>query len=107
MGMNHTDVITGVQQGLDWRLSIVNLMRTAGKWAILGTVAAAGALFLSSPAAADPNGPPCEGPLGFVCSMVPMMPELEGDLDLTQQQPPATIDNEHQIPADVCAMGCV
>jgi hypothetical protein len=39
--------------------------------------------------------------------MVPMMPELEGDLDLTQQQPPATIDNEHQIPADVCAMGCV
>lgn len=108
MGMNDIGVIHRFQQRPDWRLRIVNLMRTVGKLTIFGAVAAAGAIFLSSPAAADPNGPPpCEGPLGFVCSMVPMMPDLEGDLDLTQQQPPATIDAENQLPADVCAMGCV
>ncbi len=93
---------------MDRRLRIVNLMRAVGKFTVLGAVAATGALFLSSPAAADPNGPPpCEGPLGFVCSMVPMMPELEHDIDLTQQQPDSALDLEHAPPADVCTLGCV
>ncbi len=101
-------MISGLQPGIDWRLRIVNLMRAVGKIIAVGAVAAAGALFLSSPAAADPNGPPpCEGPLGFVCSMVPMMPELEHDLDLTQQQPDGALDLEHAPPADVCTLGCV
>lgn len=40
--------------------------------------------------------------------MVPMMPELEHDIDLTQQQPDGgAIDIEHLPPADVCTLGCV
>ncbi len=39
--------------------------------------------------------------------MVPMMPELEHDLDLTQQQPDGALDLEHAPPADVCTLGCV
>lgn len=109
MGINHTGVITGFQQVPDWRLRIVNLMRAATKMTVLGAVVAVSALFHSSPAAADPNGPPpCEGPLAFVCGMVPMMPELEHDIDLTQQQPDGgAIDVEHLPPADVCTLGCV
>ena len=47
----------------------------------------AAALFAAAPAAADPGMPPC-GMLAPVCNMVPTMPELDHDIDLTKQQPP-------------------
>ncbi len=82
-------------------------MRTAGKFAFLGVAAAASAIYLSAPASADPSVPPPCGPLGFVCNMVPMMPELDHDIDLTKQYPQGTLDVENQVPADVCALSCV
>ena len=67
----------------------------------------AAALFAAAPAAADPGMPPC-GMLAAVCNMVPTMPELDHDIDLTKQQPPgAGVDQESLPPPDVCAVACI
>jgi hypothetical protein len=70
----------------------------------------AATVFLSGTAHADPGGPPPCGPLGIVCNLLPMAPELDEDVDLTQRYQPAPeelIDAENLPPVDVCAMGCV
>ena len=51
--------------------------------------------------------PPC-GMLAPVCNMVPTMPDLDHDIDLTKQQPPgAGVDQENLPPPDVCAVACI
>lgn len=87
------------------------------KWTVLGAAAvfAAGVTFApvaaADPAApADPGGPPpCpSGLLASVCEMLPMMPELDHDIDMSKQQPNApTVDMEHLPPADVCTVACI
>lgn len=85
---------------------MVGTMRIVRRTAVL-IAFALGSWLLAAPAGADPGMPPCEGPMAFICSMVPTMPELDHDLDLTQQQPGATVNNEELPPADVCALSCV
>lgn len=76
--------------------------------AVLGVAAAAAAaLITAAPAGADPGMPPC-GELSPVCGLLPTMPDLEQDIDLTRQYPQGTgLDQENQPPADVCALGCL
>jgi hypothetical protein len=76
--------------------------------AAAGAVLAAGVL--ATPAHADPTDNPCQLAVTFLCRFVPIAPELDGDLDLTQQQPPvdpAAPLPESLPPADVCASGCI
>lgn len=40
------------------------------------------------PAAADPITDPCQLAFSLFCRFVPMLPELEHNVDLTQNQPP-------------------
>ena len=45
--------------------------------------AAATAICLAGPADADPGRNPCDGVALPVCAMVPMLPNLDHDIDLT------------------------
>jgi hypothetical protein len=68
---------------------------------------AAMSMWLAAPAAADPDPdvpPPCT--LGFLCGLVPAMPDLDHDIDLTKGQPPSPPDQETRI-ADPCFGGCI
>jgi hypothetical protein len=77
------------------------------------TIAAVGAgcatVFLAVPAGAEPGDNPCELAVTFLCKFVPIAPQLEGDIDLTQQQPadPNAPPPESLPPADPCAGGCI
>lgn len=82
-------------------------LRSAVRLGILGAALAAGSLFAAAQATADPGMPPCPGPLAFVCSLVPTMPELDHDIDMTKGQPAATVDTERMMPVDVCTVSCV
>lgn len=66
---------------------------------------AVGTLAVAAPAAADPGMPNC-GQLSFVCNMIPMMPELDHDVDMTKGQP-AVVPAEDLPPTDVCAVACI
>lgn len=76
------------------------------KSALAALSALAAAVFLAVPAGAQPGQNPCEFAFNFFCQFVPIAPELEGDVDLTQQLPP--VDPNAPIPiADPCANGCI
>lgn len=80
--------------------AVRTLVLTAG-----GMVAAA--LLAAPPAAADPGMPDC-GQLAFVCNVIPTMPHLDHDVDMTGRQPPgAELELENLPPADVCALACI
>lgn len=49
---------------------------------VLGSVLAG--LYLAVPAGADPGYDPCRSMLNPICRMVPMAPDLDHDIDLTQ-----------------------
>ena len=49
---------------------------------------AAGTLF-TVPASAEPGDNPCEFAINYVCKFIPIAPDLVGDVDLTEDQPPA------------------
>jgi Spy/CpxP family protein refolding chaperone len=76
---------------------------------IAAAAALAAATFLATPASADPGDNPCEFAINYFCKFIPMAPELEGDLDLTQQQPvdPNAPPPESLPVADPCAAGCI
>jgi hypothetical protein len=73
-----------------------------------GAALAAGALF-AIPASADPGDDPCEFAINYFCRFVPIAPDLEGDVDLTKQQPvdPNAPPPESLPVADPCAAGCI
>jgi hypothetical protein len=76
--------------------------------AVVSTVGVA--VFLAVPASAEPGDNPCELAVTFLCKFVPIAPHLEGDIDLTQQQPPIDPNAplpESLPPADICAAGCI
>ncbi|MGH3644802.1 MAG: fibronectin-binding protein [Mycobacterium sp.] len=61
-------------------------------------------------AAADPGDDPCTLAVSFLCRFVPMAPSLDGDVDLTKQQPPADpADPRTAAPplTDICTSGCI
>ena len=78
---------------------------------MIATVAACGAAVLfAAPAAAQPGDNPCDLAATFLCRFVPMAPDLDHDVDLTQQLPPA--DPNAPLPdtlpvLDPCAAGCI
>lgn len=74
---------------------------------LFGTLAVAVAV--SVPASADPDVPPCNLGAPSLCRFIPMMPDLDDDVDLTNGLPPtdpkATISDS--LPVDPCSNGCV
>jgi hypothetical protein len=79
--------------------------------AILVAAAACGAaVSLAVPAAAQQDRPSCDLALTFICNIIPMAPELDHDVDLTDQQPPAdpnAPNPETLPPLDPCSAGCI
>jgi hypothetical protein len=79
--------------------------------AMIAAVAACGAAtLLAAPAGAQPGDNPCELAVTFLCQFVPMAPDLDHDVDLTQQLPPA--EENAPLPEtlpvlDPCAAGCI
>jgi hypothetical protein len=72
------------------------------------TALAAGTLF-AVPASADPGDNPCEFAINYFCKFMPIAPDLEGDIDLTQRQPvdPNAPPPESLPVVDPCAAGCI
>jgi hypothetical protein len=72
------------------------------------TALAAGTLF-AVPASADPGDNPCEFAINYFCKFMPIAPDLEGDIDLTQQRPvdPNAPPPESLPVVDPCAAGCI
>jgi hypothetical protein len=67
-------------------------------------------LLLAAPATADPGDNPCEFAVNYFCRFIPIAPDIEGDVDLTQQQPPAdpNAPPPESLPVvDPCAAGCI
>jgi hypothetical protein len=79
------------------------------KAAIAGMSALGAAVFIAAPAIADPGDNPCELAINFLCQFVPVAPDLDHDVDLTQQQPvdPNAPPPESLPVADPCAAGCI
>jgi hypothetical protein len=77
----------------------------AAKIAVALAAPTVGAVIAATPASAHPGVPPC-GAMSAVCGFLPMMPDLDHDLDLSTQNPQVPAD-ENLPPADVCALGCV
>jgi hypothetical protein len=77
--------------------------------AIGATCALAAAVLLATPAAADPGDNPCDLAINFLCRFVPVAPDLDHDVDLTQQQPvdPNAPPPESLPVVDPCAAGCI
>jgi hypothetical protein len=59
-------------------------MSVLKKAAIVALGALTTGLYLAIPAGADPDIDPCRAIPVFICRMVPMMPDLDHDVDLTQ-----------------------
>jgi hypothetical protein len=55
---------------------------TVAATVIAGAVATA--ISLSAPAHAGPNSGQCGFAMNFICSMIPALPDLDHDVDLTQ-----------------------
>jgi hypothetical protein len=64
---------------------------------------------LAIPANAEPDDNPCEVAINYFCKFIPIAPDLEGDVDLTQQQPvdPNAPPPESLPVVDPCAAGCI
>ncbi len=91
-------------------MSITHIVGVLGKSAIAALGALATAVFLAGPASAEPGDNPCDLAINFFCKFVPIAPDLEDDVDLTQQQPPADPNAplpESLPPLDPCAAGCI
>jgi hypothetical protein len=76
---------------------------------IAAAAALAAGVFLATPASADPGDNPCEFAISYFCKFIPIAPDLEGDVDLTQQQPvdPNARPPESLPVVDPCAAGCI
>ena len=76
---------------------------------IAAATAVTAGLLLAAPANAGPNDSPCELAISYFCRFVPVAPDLDHDLDLTQQQ---QVDPNAPPPDslpvfDPCAAGCI
>lgn len=64
---------------------------------------------LAAPASAAPADDPCQLATMFFCRLLPIAPDLDGDVDLTKQMPatdPAAPPPDSLPPSDICASGC-
>jgi hypothetical protein len=70
----------------------------------------AGTIATATPARADPVDDPCQLALTVLCHFMPMAPDLDHDIDLTQNQPPGdpAAPPPESIPiSKPCAAGCI
>ena len=76
---------------------------------IIVTSAVAAAAVFATPANAEPGDNPCELAVTFLCRFVPVAPDLDHDIDMTQQQPvDSTAPPPESLPvADPCVAGCI
>ena len=76
---------------------------------ITAVCALTAAMLFAVPASAEPGDNPCQLAVTFLCKFVPIAPDLEGDVDLTQQQPvdPNAPPPESLPVAPICAAGCI
>ena len=81
------------------------------KRTVIGAAAAlAAGILRATPANAEPGDNPCEFAINYFCRFIPIDPDLEGDVDLTQQQPPVdpNAPPPESLPVvDPCAAGCI
>ena len=81
------------------------------KRTVFGAAAAlAAGILRATPANAEPGDNPCEFAINYFCRFIPIAPDLEGDVDLTQQQPPVdpNAPPPESLPVvDPCAAGCI
>jgi hypothetical protein len=85
-------------------------LRLAAGAVIAWTGATSAVLMPPAAAVADPAGDPCGLAVSFLCRFMPMAPTLDGDVDLTKQQPSADpADPQTTAPplADICTNGCI
>ena len=78
--------------------------------AIAAAAALAAGVLLATPASAEPGDNPCEFAVNYFCRFIPIAPDLEGDVDLTQLQPPVdpNAPPPESLPVvDPCAAGCI
>ncbi len=76
--------------------------------AVAVAVGVAAAIVGASPVHADPLDEPCTFAASLLCRFMPIAPELDGDVDYTQQQTGAGIlAPESAQPVDPCAGGCI
>jgi hypothetical protein len=79
--------------------------------ALIGSIGVvASALLLPATSTADPSDDPCPLAVPFLCRVLPIAPELDGDVDLTKQVPltgPAAPAPDSLPSAEICASGCV
>jgi hypothetical protein len=88
----------------------VHGMKQTMKASVVALVVLGAQTAFAIPAAADPSDDPCPLAMFFICRMVPVAPNLDGDVDLTTQQPPADTGApapDSLPPADICARGCI
>jgi hypothetical protein len=77
---------------------------------IAAAAALAAGILLATPANAEPGDNPCEFAINYFCRFVPIAPDLEGDVDLTQLQPPVdpNAPPPESLPVvDPCVAGCI
>jgi hypothetical protein len=78
------------------------------KRTVVAAVAAlAAGLLLAGPASAGPNDSPCELAISYFCKFVPVAPDLDHDLDLTQPVDPNAPPPDSLPAIDPCAAGCI
>jgi hypothetical protein len=76
---------------------------------IVAAAALTAGIFLAAPVDAQPGDNPCEFAINYFCKFMPIAPDLEGDVDLTQQQSvdPNAPPPESLPVVDPCAAGCI
>jgi hypothetical protein len=79
------------------------------RMSIAGATAVTAVLLFAAPTSAEPGDNPCELAITFLCRIVPVAPNLDHDVDLTQQQPvdPNAPPPESLPAVDPCAAGCI
>lgn len=66
---------------------------------VVGIGVGALAVGVAGPAAADPGSGPCTG-FDLVCHMVPVLPDLDHDIDLTKDPDPLTGEPAPLVPPE-------
>lgn len=75
---------------------------------IAAATAVTAGLLLATPANADPDDSPCELAISYFCRFIPVAPDLDHDLDLTQRPVDPNAPPPDSLPAaDPCAAGCI
>jgi hypothetical protein len=67
-------------------------MSTTKRAVVVAIAATAMALGLAAPANAGPGDDPCPLAMAFLCRMLPVAPDLDHDIDLTQES--ATVNGD-------------